>query len=149
MTAISGTRRAMKEMADGTLRVQIDIDPRFRASFFEMFGQIDMPVAIAPLVADFERNEPEPKPEPEKPKGGQLAKLAGMWCEEPEFWEFLTHKTGSKISTADGAAASVRHQCSIESRSDLDHNEIASAHFHRYIRQPYMAWLRGDRGVAA
>lgn len=56
---ISGTRRAMKEMADGTLRVQIDIDPRFRAAFFAAFGQIDMPVAIAPLVADFERRAPE------------------------------------------------------------------------------------------
>lgn len=59
--AISGTRRAMKEMSDGTLRVQIDIDPRFRAQFFEMFGQIDMPVALAPLVADFEKREPEPE----------------------------------------------------------------------------------------
>lgn len=56
---ISGTRRAMKEMADGTVRVQIDIDPRFRAAFFAAFGQIDMPVAIAPLVADFEKREPE------------------------------------------------------------------------------------------
>jgi hypothetical protein len=52
---ISGTRRAMKEMADGTLRVQIDIDPKFRSAFFAAFGQIDMPVAIAPLVADFEQ----------------------------------------------------------------------------------------------
>jgi hypothetical protein len=59
LQVISGTRRAMKEMADGTLRVQIDIDPRFRAAFFAAFGQIDMPVAIAPLVADFERREPE------------------------------------------------------------------------------------------
>lgn len=57
--AISGTRRAMKEMADGTVRVQIDIDPRFRAQFFEMFGQIDMPVALAPLAADFEKRKPE------------------------------------------------------------------------------------------
>lgn len=56
---ISGTRRAMKEMADGTLRVQIDIDPKFRAAFFAAFGQIDMPVAIAPLVADFEKRAPE------------------------------------------------------------------------------------------
>lgn len=58
---ISGTRRAMKEMADGTLRVQIDIDPKFRAAFFAAFGQIDMPVAIAPLVADFEQRAPEPE----------------------------------------------------------------------------------------
>jgi hypothetical protein len=58
---ISGTRRAMKEMADGTLRVQIDIDPKFRSAFFAAFGKIDMPVAIAPLVADFEKREPEPE----------------------------------------------------------------------------------------
>ncbi|WP_208455567.1 hypothetical protein, partial [Burkholderia gladioli] len=71
---ISGTRRAIKEMADGTIRVQIDIDPTCRSAFWSLFPSIDMPVAIAPLVADFERREPEP----EKPKGGALAKLAGM-----------------------------------------------------------------------
>jgi len=54
-TAISGTRRQYKEMADGTLRVQIDIDPAFKKIFLELFPTIDMPVAIAPLRADFER----------------------------------------------------------------------------------------------
>ncbi|VWB07598.1 hypothetical protein [Burkholderia lata] len=52
--AISGTRRAIKEMADGTIRVQIDIDPRFRSTFWALFPNIDMPVALAPLEANFE-----------------------------------------------------------------------------------------------
>jgi hypothetical protein len=56
---ISGTRRAIKEMADGTIRVQIDIDPACRSAFWSLFPSIDMPVAIAPLVADFEKREPE------------------------------------------------------------------------------------------
>lgn len=59
MSAISGTRRSMKELSDGTVRVQIDIDPQFRDQFFAAFGQIDMPVALAPLAADFEQNMPE------------------------------------------------------------------------------------------
>jgi len=47
--AIAGTRKALKEMADGTLRVQIDIEPRDKAAFHRMFPEIDMPVAVAPL----------------------------------------------------------------------------------------------------
>ncbi|MBY0475435.1 MAG: hypothetical protein K2Q13_10315 [Nitrosomonas sp.] len=48
-SAVSGTRRSMKELVDGTIRVQIDIDPMYREEFFRLFGQIDMPVAIAPI----------------------------------------------------------------------------------------------------
>lgn len=58
MEAISGTRRAMKEMADGTIRVQVDIDPACRAAFLQLFPNIDMPVAIAPLIAKFEQKQP-------------------------------------------------------------------------------------------
>src|SRR3546814_20450072 len=57
MSAISGTRRAMKEMADGTIRVQIDIDPSCRGDFLSLFPNIDMPVALAPLVANFEQSK--------------------------------------------------------------------------------------------
>lgn len=49
ITAISGTRRAIKELVDGTIRVQIDVDPQYRKAFFELLPDIDMPVAIAPL----------------------------------------------------------------------------------------------------
>jgi hypothetical protein len=49
-SAIAGTRKAIKEMVDGTLRIQIDIEPRYKSQFHELFPDIDMPVAIAPLV---------------------------------------------------------------------------------------------------
>jgi hypothetical protein len=48
-------------MADGTIRVQIDIDPTCRGAFWSLFPSIDMPVAIAPLVADFEKRQSEPE----------------------------------------------------------------------------------------
>lgn len=126
MEAISGTRRAMKEMADGTIRVQVDIDPACRAQFLSMFPNIDMPVAIAPLVADFEQRKPE-----EKPKGGELAKLSGMLCQQPEFWRF------ADVTDANEAAAWIRHVCGVTSRSELDHNPEAASRFHTEIRKPF------------
>ena len=53
-SVIAGTRRAVKEMADGTLRVMIDVDERYKAAFHKLFPEIDMPCAIAPLKPDFE-----------------------------------------------------------------------------------------------
>lgn len=52
--AISAVRRTYRELADGTLRVQIDVDPRFKQDFLRLFPETDMPLAIAPLRHDFE-----------------------------------------------------------------------------------------------
>ncbi|CAB3730259.1 hypothetical protein LMG22037_05520 [Paraburkholderia phenoliruptrix] len=141
---ISGTRRAIKEMADGTIRVQIDIDPTCRSAFWSLFPSIDMPVAIAPLVADFERREPEP----EKPKGGALAKLAGMLCADSEFWKFLTYQFSLEeaCESDEGAAEVIREVCEIESRSELDWHTDAADRFHAQIRGPWIKW-RERRGV--
>lgn len=126
MTAISGTRRQMKEMADGTIRVMIDIDPIHRPAFLELFSAIDMPVALAPLVANFEQRNEE-----EKPKGGALAKLAGILCKDPMFLAFYGFD-----DEAD-AEYHVRFVCGIESRAELDHNTEAAATFHRKFRIPF------------
>lgn len=64
----------MKELVDGTVRVQIDIDPAFRDEFFKLFGKIDMPVALAPLVADFESGDSKTE-ESEKKYGHYAAGL--------------------------------------------------------------------------
>lgn len=138
---ISGTRRSMREMADGTVRVQIDIDPRFRSLFFELFGTIDMPVALAPLVADFEQKEPVA----EKPKGGALAKLAGMWANEPEFWEWMK-SIDHYAEDAGDAAAFMRAQCVVQSRAELDNVPEAKTRFDMFIRGPYAKW-RAQRGL--
>lgn len=47
--AIAGVRKAVKELVDGTLRIQIDIEPRDKAAFHRLFPEIDTPVAIAPM----------------------------------------------------------------------------------------------------
>lgn len=140
MTAIAGTRRTMKELVDGTIRVQIDIDPPYRDQFLQMFGKIDMPVALAPLASDFERRPQEREQVPEK--GGQLCKLAAIWCQDPQFWEWITSAPAWwEVKTEQQAAEFVRATCEVESRSELDHNPDAAKLFHEQIRIPYSKWL--------
>ncbi len=137
---IAGTRRSMKELVDGTIRVQIDIDPSFRQQFFEIFGQIDMPVALAPLKPDFEQ-QPE-----EKPKGMALAKLAGMFCNDPLFFDFIQRVYRDWLGDVhpdefDKPEDFCRHAilaiCKIDSRVQLDHNPAAARIFHEEIRIPF------------
>ena len=67
MSAVSGVRRSMRELVDGTIRVQIDIDPQFRDLFLKLFSQIDIPIALAPLALDrAEITDPDEAPKPEK-----------------------------------------------------------------------------------
>lgn len=174
MSAISGTRRAMKEMSDGTIRVSIDIDPIHRAAFFSMFGSIDMPVALAPLIADFEQGGPDTPIKSVKNdgtaldmgragvgqlKGGQLARLAGRWCNDALFYAFIVpiydrymggsgNGTGDldideeEMTLADVCRHAILVMCNIESRAELDHDPVAADKFHKLIREPYAAWLK-------
>uniref|UniRef100_UPI0033409891 hypothetical protein n=1 Tax=Castellaniella defragrans TaxID=75697 RepID=UPI0033409891 len=128
--AISGTRRAMKEMADGTIRVQIDIDPACKRAFQDLFPDIDTPVALAPLRADFERKAADGQ---EKPKGGDLARLAGQLCQSPEFQRWCG------VESADAAAEFIRKTCGVDSRADLDHDLEAAARFHERVRKEFLA----------
>lgn len=77
----------------------------------------------------------------EKPKGGSLAKLAGMWCETEEFRSWMIKHNGWAVFTADEAADCIREVCGIESRAELDSNLEAKERFNRYFRGPYTKYL--------
>jgi hypothetical protein len=148
MSAVSGTRRAIKELVDGTIRVQIDIDPPFRKRFFELFPDIDMPIALAPLAPKaFTPAESDAGHEPTK--GGALAKLAGQLCADPAFREWLYPRLPVALGghtedfddpndfDEESAASAMRLICGVDSRALLDHNAAAAAEFHRHIRLPW------------
>ncbi len=132
MSAISGTRRKAQELSDGTLRVMIDIDPRFKATFHELFPNIDMPCALAPLASNFEQIEKQ-----EKQKGGPLCALAARWCKDPIFREWV----GPHLTEKD-VAEYVRTTCGVESRSELDHDKEAGDLFNEHFRVPFMQFLK-------
>jgi hypothetical protein len=104
----------------------------------------------------------------DKPKGGALAKLAGQWCADPVFWEWLwasldassramskslksevtspsPYTSSARAISEEWATSWVRHFCDIESRAELDHDPEAADKFHRLIREPYMQYLKSKR----
>lgn len=133
-------------MADDTLRLVIDIEPRHAQEAFALFGQRGMPCVIARLTqeaataaqqAETVAGKADVPAADEKPKGGDLARLAGMLCANPKFHEW----TG--LCSAEDAAQFIRHECGVESRAELDHNEAAAQAFHRNVRLPFLAWQEG------
>lgn len=149
LSAVAGSTTTVKTLADGTFRIQIDVEPRFAQQAFALFGSPGTPVALARITnaAAVEQDRKE-QAEPEK-KGGPLAKLAGMLGDDPEFWKFLTHRHSLEeaCESADAAAQIIREVCEIESRADLDWDDDAASHFQLQIRRPWLKW-RKDRGLA-
>lgn len=164
--AVSAARGAYRETADGSLEVKIIIDPRYKDDFHRLFRDKDMPVALAPLVANFEQIKPDvtnpgfnsenvTKPiigaaslvTSDKPKGGELAKWAGILSNDPVFWEWADECCDFlDIKDATDAAIYIREMCNISSRAELDHNPEAAKIF-RDMMGEFDDWK--NRGKAA
>ena len=153
--AVSGTRRSMKELVDGTLRVQIDIEPRHKGDFYRLFANIDMPVALAPLnVGQNVPHGTDHKTSPKSTTSGQLLSLyAALLCQSGNFHRYIVHMAGYTGLTpgepnAEAAAADwMRQVCEIESRRELDSDPEAATRFHERVRKPYNEWLSRQKGV--
>jgi len=81
-------------------------------------------------------------------KGGALAKLAGMWCNEPEFQQWLKRLSPDLWDryAANAPAGDINHliagniiraMVGVKTRAELDHNPVAASMFKRMILQPY------------
>lgn len=141
MSAIPCASVSLKTMADGTLRISFDIEPSNAQDAFRLFAAPGTPAAIAALQVGYAAIGDKPAPVEEKPKGGALSKLAGMWCNDPEFWAWLETDPDNACHSALGAARCLYAICEINSRAELDHNAEAAEKFHRLIRVPYQKHL--------
>lgn len=137
MSAIEATTAGVKDMADNTLRITLEFEPRHAKAAFELFGARGTPVAIAALQC-------APFPVIEQPKGGERAKWCGMRCQEPEFQRWIQERYLKEWEAAPGAtpatwaASVIRAVCSVESRAELDNDSAAAERFDRLIRRPYL-----------
>lgn len=96
-------------------------------------------------IGDDEQPVQQPAgPAPEKPKGGALARLAGMWCNDEEFWTWIRSSQNIRCDNAELAAMFIRRTCGIESRAELDSNDRAAHLFQEHIRSPFMLWRRRE-----
>jgi len=124
-------------LADGTLRVVIDFEPRYKNEVFRMLSDVGTPLAVARLVQEHERD-----PEPEI-KGGALAKLAGMWVRDTFFIEWcksMGHTDPDKF---------IKDTCAIDSKKMLDNEGWAAEVFHEAIRKPFAEWLKRNHKFSA
>lgn len=139
-TIIQGTTAGVKTMADDTLRITFDVEPRFAQLAFAMFGTRGTPVAIARITPEAAIRQAQR----ETIKGGPLAKLAGQFCEAEPFRRWLRLTYDPLPRTSEDAATIIRNTCGITSRAELDHISEAADIFHREFRLPYNAWLQED-----
>ncbi|MFY2995888.1 hypothetical protein ACOTH8_21435 [Achromobacter xylosoxidans] len=72
-------------------------------------------------------------------KGGELAKLAGRLCEDPDFLFW------ADVGNSEAAAQWIRSLCGISSRAMLDHDLRAAAIFHQEIRKPFREWAESQK----
>ena len=140
MSAIPCASVSMRTMADGTLRLSIDIEPSHAQDAFKLFASPGTPAAIAALAVGYAAKPSNPV-ELDKPKGGALAVLAGRWCQDPEFWVWL-ETDGFICNSSESAADTVRAMCDIKSRAELDHDSVAAEKFHRLIRGPFSKYVQ-------
>jgi len=144
MSVIEAAAVSVKTMADNTLRLTVDIEPRHAKAAFALFGERGTAVALAALKAAHEPDQ-APQPEPETIKGGELSKWAAMRCQDPAFRAWLATQGPSRQdwNTTDGAADTIRAICHITSRAELDHNKAAAAIFNERIRRPWLEHTEG------
>ena len=150
MTAISAAAMRCRTMADGSLRIEVEVEPKDAQTAFAMFGKPGAPMALAALHAGYAAAGAEPGDD--KLKGGPLSKLAGQWCEMPEFHEWMKRafpflwsevtNYNSSWSPSQVSAEIIRVHCSVESRRLLDHDERAADQFHSAIRAPFAEELQ-------
>ena len=125
-----------RTMADGSLRIECEIEPRYAQAAFALFGKPGAPMALAALKVGHAMKSDERIEEPsEPPKGGPLAKLAGMWCQSKEFQEWCS------VNSSTEAKLFILEECGIDSRAELDHSAEAAELFHANVRGPYSKWL--------
>jgi hypothetical protein len=150
MSVIEGSSVSVKTMSDGTLRLSIDIEPRNAQAAFALFGAPGRAVALAALKDGSAAitSESASEVKEKQQKGGEWAKLAGMWCADSEFWTWLNYERGfgGKVSSPDAAAIALREFCGIASRIELDTDHAALARFNKEIRHPFMRWMTA-RGI--
>lgn len=135
MSVIEASSVRLQTMADGTLRITCDVEPRFARDAFALFGAPGVPMALAALKSATH--------EPEKPKGGLLSQWAAMRCQEPAFQQWLQDTKWEAWYAAEGetdtekAASVIRAVCKIDSRARLDSDERSQALFSQHIRGPW------------
>jgi hypothetical protein len=114
----------------------------FKKRFYELFCDIDMPVALAPLIPGRERRADEEGHQPEHDERrahnseswknlGPLCQSAIVLCKDERFQRYVAHKTDVPIMSVseEEATSYLYQQCDISTRKELDTKDGAYERF--------------------
>ena len=121
MSVIPAATVKVQTMADDTLRIVLDIEPRDAQTAFMLFGQRGTPVALAALKVGTPTHEPE-----EKPKGGQ----------DPAYQEWL------EAYSPEAVEQRIKTVCGVKSRAELDNDERAASVFKAKFIDPWRMYCQ-------
>ncbi len=134
--AVWGVTSGLKTMADDTVRIQIDINPKYFDEACSLFGKRGCEVALARLeqgsTIEYEQKE-------ERQKGGELSKLSAMFCKAPEFWNYFGHLINATINDEASCTVALKRYLAIDSRAEIDNNQSVAEAFH-ILRREYVQW---------
>lgn len=137
--------RSVKSRSVVILHIEVPIERA--ADVVAMFGYPqpgeEVSVAVARLVQPVAEQPPAQATERRKWDELRPSQQAGIACNEPEFWEFLTEVHDNFTSDANKAAAFVRWKCGVRSRSEFDTDEAAASRWNT-LHGEYLRW-RADR----
>lgn len=137
MSAIPAASAGVRDMADGSLRITLEFEPRHAKDAYAIFGSRGTPVAIAALKVGYAAAEPE------KPKGGPLSKEAAALCRSPVFHKWLNEEMCMDGDASEETAPEwIRQTCGVLSRAELDAQPTAGQRFIDEVRLPFMHWTR-------
>lgn len=137
-------------MADGTLRLSIDIEPANANEAFQLFGSPDVPMAIARLSSEsFIQHAQDLTIENNSERLTGMALQAVLWCKEPQFWDFINceYATDDNIQSEMAASEWIKSVCEVESRKEINTNQMANQLFMEDIFFPYTQWKQDSEAV--
>jgi hypothetical protein len=143
MTAISAAAMRVRTMADGSLRIEVEVEPNDAQKAFALFGRPGAPMALAALAVGHAAKSDEPaqeQPKPERrraPTTKPIAQWLAMRCAEMPFQAWVADQARATLPTEDLAADWCRTMCNVGSRGDIDGNPKAEALFKRNIQTPW------------
>lgn len=123
MSVIEASSAGVKDMADGSLRITFEFEPRHAAEAFALFGPRGRAVAVAALKDGAAAAPDIAHPISEKKEREQLGDLcyrAVMWCSDPEFQRWLLSTRRLPVANAADAAQVIKEVCGVETRKHLD-----------------------------
>lgn len=142
MSAIEAVTRNVKTLADGTMRLSVDISPIHAQEAFKLFGMPDVPLALARLHIQATQAIAQAETIQKAPPITGLAFLAIQWCKQPQFWDFLNdHVALTTVLNEQDAKDLVCLECGIDSRKELNTDAVAAEIFERTFRQPCIKYL--------